>query len=161
MATSKKSAASEALAVNPKAVAKAGITQTAPVANPVASPVVPKALTAKTPAAKKASASAKAAPKPAEVKPVAASKPAVKAPAKAPAKVPAKASAKAPAKKSTPAKPVVQGPAVDAAQRANYIEVAAYYIAQRRGFTPGDAQQDYLDAAAEIDQLIAAGHFSK
>jgi hypothetical protein len=157
MATSKKSAASEALAVNPKAVAKAGITQTAPVANPVASPVVPKALTAKTPAAKKASASAKAAPKPAAVKPVAASKPAVKAPAKAPAK----ASAKAPAKKSTPAKPVVQGPAVDAAQRANYIEVAAYYIAQRRGFTPGDAQQDYLDAAAEIDQLIAAGHFSK
>jgi hypothetical protein len=58
-------------------------------------------------------------------------------------------------------KPLVQGPMVDAAQRANYIEVAAYYIAQRRGFMPGDAQQDYLDAAAEIDQLIAAGHFSR
>ena len=105
---------------------------------------------------------------PAVKKPVAAKKAASKPEslAAAPvAKVPVKAPAKAAAKKATKPKaqprPVVEGPAIDAAQRANYIEVAAYYIAQRRGFTPGDAQQDYLNAAAEIDQLIAAGHFSK
>jgi Protein of unknown function (DUF2934) len=96
----------------------------------------------------------------------AAAKPAIKSVAKP--KVPAKALAKVPAKPA-PAKPKaaspkagkVAGPAVDQAQRANYIEVAAYYIAQRRGFTPGDAGQDYLNAAAEVDQLIAAGHFAK
>ena len=93
---------------------------------------------------------------------------------KAAAKVPAVAKPAAPAAKSAPTKsPVakpkaaakkvgkVEGPAIDQAQRANYIEVAAYYIAQRRGFTPGDSEQDYLNAAAEVDQLIAAGHFSK
>ena len=48
---------------------------------------------------------------------------------------------------------------IDPAQRANYIEVAAFYIAERRGFAPGNPEQDYLEAAAEIDRLIAAGHF--
>jgi hypothetical protein len=65
---------------------------------------------------------------------------------------------RAPAKKT--AKPVSVA-IVDPAQRSNYIEVAAFYIAERRGFTPGDPGQDYLDAAAEIDRLIAAGHFAK
>jgi Protein of unknown function (DUF2934) len=55
----------------------------------------------------------------------------------------------------------VKGPVIDHAQRANYIEVAAYYIAQRRGSAPGDPAQDYLNAAAEVDQLIVAGHFAK
>lgn len=95
-------------------------------------------------------------------------------PAKSEPRVPTKAAA--PAAKKAVAKKVVakkapaakvaklskiEGPAIDPAQRANYIEVAAYYIAQRRGFTPGDPQQDYLNAAAEVDQLIAAGHFGK
>lgn len=108
-------------------------------------PAVPK------PAAKKAPAKkATAAPKPAVKKAAAAPRPAAKPALKKPV----------PSKPLVPV-PGVEGPAVDAAQRANYIEVAAYYIAQRRGFTPGDPQQDYLDAAAEIDQLIAAGHFNK
>jgi hypothetical protein len=72
-----------------------------------------------------------------------------------------KAAAKKVATAKARAKGPVEGPPVDQAQRANYIEVAAYYIAQRRGFTPGDPEQDYLDAAAEVDQLIAAGHFSR
>jgi hypothetical protein len=91
-----------------------------------------------------------------KVAPVVAAAPA-KPPAKSAAKAPAVAKPKAAAKKTGK----VEGPAVDQAQRANYIEVAAYYIAQRRGFTPGDPEQDYLNAAAEVDQLIAAGHFSK
>ena len=78
---------------------------------------------------------------------------------------PVAAAKKVVAKKASGAKVAklskIEGPAIDPAQRANYIEVAAYYIAQRRGFTPGDPQQDYLNAAAEVDQLIAAGHFGK
>lgn len=105
----------------------------------------PKAAAKKAPVAKKAAA--KAVPKaPAVAKPVVA---AVAAPA---------VKAKAPAKKA--AKPVSKA-IIDPGQRANYIEVAAFYIAERRGFTPGNPQQDYLDAAAEIDRLIAAGHFAK
>jgi hypothetical protein len=119
-----------------------------PAAKPVvaaAKPVAPKAVAA--PAAKKAVV--KVAPKVAPM-PVAAA-PVVKAAAPAAPVV----KAKAPAKKKAVAR------TIDPGQRANYIEVAAFYIAERRGFTPGNPEQDYLDAAAEIDGLIAAGHFSK
>jgi hypothetical protein len=113
-----------------------------PAAKPVvaaAKPVASKAVAA--PAAKKAVAKAlpKAAPKPV----------AAKAPAPA-------AKSKAPAKKT-----VTVSKDIDPAQRANYIEVAAFYIAERRGFRPGNPEQDYLEAAAEIDRLIAGGHFGK
>ncbi len=74
-------------------------------------------------------------------------KPAVSAAPVVKAKVPAR-------KKAAPATR-----AIDPGQRANYIELADFYIAERRGFAPGDAQQDYLAAAAEIDRLIADGHF--
>lgn len=67
-----------------------------------------------------------------------------------------KAAAKAPA-----AKKAQLAHAVDPKKRAHDIEVAAFYIAERRGFAPGDATQDYLQAAAEIDRLIASGHLSK
>ncbi len=40
-------------------------------------------------------------------------------------------------------------------QRNHYVEVAAYYIAERRGFAPGDPFQDWAQAAAEIDRLLA------
>ena len=69
----------------------------------------------------------------------------------------AKPAVKAAAKKK--AKPVSVH--LDSAQRAKHIEVAAFYIAERRGFTPGNPEQDYLDAASEIDSLIAVGHFGK
>jgi len=45
-------------------------------------------------------------------------------------------------------------------QRNHYVSVAAFYIAERRGFTLGNPQEDWLQAEAEIDRLIASGHFS-
>lgn len=47
--------------------------------------------------------------------------------------------------------------AIDPEQRRNYIEVAAYYIAERRGFTHGNARDDWAAAEMEIDRLLAEG----
>lgn len=35
------------------------------------------------------------------------------------------------------------------------IAVAAYYLAERRGFTPGREQSDWDEAAAIIDRILA------
>lgn len=83
------------------------------------------------------------------------------APARAtkPAAPPPKAATKAAAKPAAApkaAKPA-RKPAITAEQRANYVEVAAYYIAERRGFAPGDVVQDWIAAEAEIDRLIGEG----
>ncbi len=43
-------------------------------------------------------------------------------------------------------------------QRSYYIEIAAYYIAERRGFASGDPLQDWVEAEAEIDRLLAEGY---
>lgn len=43
-----------------------------------------------------------------------------------------------------------------AAERDDMISVAAYYRAERRGFAPGGAEDDWLHAEAEIDRLLAA-----
>jgi hypothetical protein len=68
----------------------------------------------------------------------------------------AKAAPKAAAAK--PARSRAKKPAVvSAEQRRNYIEVAAYHIAERRGFAPGDPLDDWAQAEAEIDRLIADG----
>lgn len=48
---------------------------------------------------------------------------------------------------------------LDPAQRAHYVEVAAFYIAERRGFSAANPMDDWLAAEAEIDRLIASGHF--
>ena len=88
-----------------------------------------KSAAGKAPVAKKATASPKAAK-------------AVPPPAEAP--VTGKAAVK---------KPAVVSPE----QRANYIEVAAFYIAERRGFVSGDPMADWLEAQAEIDRAIANG----
>ena len=157
MATSKKAPPASASQVAPAAV-RPVVTKPKAGANAVAAPQL-----AAAPVAKKAAL--KAAAK-ATTKATAKTGLQIQTAAKAEASV-AKVmdvAAKAPvAKPKAAAKKVgkVEGPAIDQAQRANYIEVAAYYIAQRRGFTPGDPDQDYLNAAAEVDQLIAAGHFSK
>lgn len=45
--------------------------------------------------------------------------------------------------------------------RTHDVEVAAFYIAERRGFAGGNPVEDWLAAEAEIDQLIASGHFSR
>lgn len=36
------------------------------------------------------------------------------------------------------------------------IAVAAYYLAERRGFAPGSEHQDWLDAESAIDRMLAA-----
>lgn len=93
-----------------------------------------------------------------------------KAPAKKVIAVPATAAPKtavkkSPAKKVTPPKtpgtPATVRPAVSAEQRHNYIEVAAFYVAQRRGFAPGNPVDDWAMAEQEVDRLIASGHFTK
>ncbi len=45
-------------------------------------------------------------------------------------------------------------------QRHRMIAEAAYYRAQQRGFDGGDTLRDWLDAEAEIDQVLpqAASH---
>ncbi len=67
-------------------------------------------------------------------------------------------------KKAATAKPKVSKAAkptltVNQEQRARYVEVAAFYIAERRGFTAGNPTDDWLAAEAEVDRLIASGHF--
>lgn len=102
-------------------------------------------------------------------------------PAKAPRKNPAKAAVAmlAAAESMTPPKPVVAAqsakkvakkklltrapahgttrPEVSPEQRRCYVEVAAYFIAERHGFTPGRDAEDWAAAEAEIDRMIADG----
>lgn len=81
-------------------------------------------------------------------KPKAADKPAVAKPA---------------AKKSTASKrPVKKAgsesvPVLPADQRRYYVEIAAYYIAERRGFGGGSQLEDWVQAEAEIDRLLREG----
>lgn len=98
----------------------------------------------------------------------AAAKPAKAAPAKAPAKVASKPAApKAAAPKA--AKPAAKkaagamkgnGPTVAPEQRRYYVEVAAYYIAERRGFRGGSQLSDWAQAEKEIEQLLAEGRIN-
>lgn len=85
-----------------------------------------------------------------------------KAPAAPKAKPAVKPAAKPAAKKKVD-KPMATGRPghpVGAEQRRNYIEVAAYYIAERRGFNGGDALEDWAAAEAEIDRLLAEGRLN-
>jgi len=106
----------------------------------------------KRPAAVVASSTAKAKPAP---KAKLATKPEPVAKAKA---VP-KAAPKAP--KAVAAKPASARPKKPAAipleKRKHYVEMAAYYIAERRGFAAGDLLDDWVQAEAEIDRLLAEG----
>lgn len=49
---------------------------------------------------------------------------------------------------------------VDSDQRRSYIEVAAYFIAERRGFSEGHEAEDWAAAEAEIDRLLAEGRLN-
>jgi hypothetical protein len=116
-------------------------------------PTTAKAETVKQPAVavKIASAAKKAAPK--------------AAPPAAATKMPAAKRVTA-AKKASPAEPKESAtpatkPALSAEQRNHYVEVAAFYIAERRGFAPGNATDDWRAAEAEVDRLIASGRFSQ
>ncbi|NWG31774.1 MAG: DUF2934 domain-containing protein [Rhodocyclaceae bacterium] len=96
-----------------------------------------------------------------EVKAPAAKKPA--APQTPSAKKPAKA--KAPAAEKGASRTVAppeaeQAPAMTVLtpeQRRLYVEVAAYYIAERRGFQGGSEMDDWVQAEAEIDRLLREG----
>ena len=43
---------------------------------------------------------------------------------------------------------------VSAEERSEMIATAAYYIAERHGFTPGMSASDWAAAEQEIDQLL-------
>lgn len=101
---------------------------------------------ATTKSVKKAPASVKRAPAPTAVS-AAKARPAPKAVA-ATRPEPATKAARPRARKSAK---------VSAEQRRNYVEVAAFYIAERRGFAAGDPLQDWVQAETEIDRLIAEG----
>jgi hypothetical protein len=128
MATSKKTTV-KATAVKPEPIAAK------PEAKTAAKPAAATAAKASKPVAPKAAAVAKTPEAP-----------------KAAAKVAAKP--KAPAKKAAKA---ATGNTVPAEQRAHYIEIAAFYIAERRNFAPGNPLEDWVAAEAEIDRLLAEG----
>jgi surface antigen len=107
---------------------------------------------------------AKAAAKPKTPKSVketkATSESAVKKPAAKKAAAPKKAAAKkavtVTSKPATVAK-TRSGANLTPEQRRYYVEVAAYYIAERRGFQGGSQLEDWANAEAEIDRLLREG----
>jgi hypothetical protein len=85
-----------------------------------------------------------------------AAKPEPVAKAKAAPKAVPKSAPKAAAAK--PVRPRTKKPAgVPLEQRRHYVEMAAYYIAERRSFAPGNPLEDWVQAEAEIDRLLAEG----
>jgi len=142
-ASSSTASASKPMAVK-SALVKTTYAPIAPAAAPVVTPVTV------------ATAAIPAAPEP--------------APAAAPVTVavtpaPAKAVVKKPAAKKisaadTPMLPsTARPPEMTTEQRNHYVAVAAFYLAERRGFTLGDPVNDWLAAEAEVDRLLASGHF--
>ena len=106
--------------------------------------------------------SAKAAPakRPAPAKTAAAAgvKPAAKAKTTIKTKPAPKAKALPKVAAAKPARSRAAKPAgIPLEQRKHYIEMAAYYIAERRGFAPGNLLDDWVQAEAEIDRLLAEG----
>jgi outer membrane biosynthesis protein TonB len=81
-----------------------------------------------------------------------------------PAPVPAKPVAKVAPKPKAVAKPKATRAAKVASlsleQRNHYVQVAAFYMAERRGFAAGDPAADWAAAEEEVDRLIASGHFN-
>lgn len=106
--------------------------------------------------------SAKAAPakRPAPAKAVTSArvKPAVRTKAAAEITPAPKARATPKAAAAKPARPRAgKPPGIPLEKRKHYIEMAAYYIAERRGFAPGNLLDDWVQAEAEIDRLLAEG----
>lgn len=52
-------------------------------------------------------------------------------------------------------------PPISNEHRLRYIELAAFYIAERRGFGGGNTLEDWLQAEAEIDQLLLQGKINR
>ena len=66
------------------------------------------------------------------------------------------AAEKKPSKQATRA-PAGRKPEVNPEQRRRHVELAAYFMAERHGFTPGREHEDWLAAEAEIDRRLNAG----
>ncbi|MFA5912270.1 MAG: DUF2934 domain-containing protein [Burkholderiales bacterium] len=66
------------------------------------------------------------------------------------------AAEKKPSKRATRA-PAGRKPELNPEQRRRHVELAAYFMAERHGFTPGREHQDWLAAEAEIDRMLDAG----
>ena len=50
--------------------------------------------------------------------------------------------------------------AIGPEERRHLIEVAAYFIAERRGFHGASTHDDWIQAEREIDAMITAGKFA-
>ncbi len=92
-----------------------------------------------------------------EAAPKAAKSPAPKAAAAKPVAEKAAPPAKKPATSAKKAAKGAAGFGVSPDQRRHYIEVAAYYIAERRGFHGGSELDDWVQAEQEIDRLLRDG----
>jgi hypothetical protein len=103
---------------------------------------------------------AKKAAKPAAATPAKASadKPAMSGPAKPGVAMRSKKAA-AEKKPSTRAAAAAAAryPGVSPEQRRRHVEIAAYFWAERHGFTPGREHEDWVAAEAEIDRMLDAG----
>lgn len=80
--------------------------------------------------------------------------PVVKKSAKAAVKAASGATKTAATAKKTKAKTEAPAAVVPEERRRYYIEVAAYYIAERRGFNGGSEVEDWVQAEKEIDHLL-------
>lgn len=119
-----------------------------------------KATTRGKPVAKAEAAPARVAKPAAKTKTSASSKPAMKAVvAPAPQSKPAAKKKPVAAATSAPARPARHP--VSEEQRRNYIEVAAYYIAERRGFSGTSALEDWTQAEAEVDRMLREGKLNQ
>jgi hypothetical protein len=115
---------------------------------------VDKVIAKKTAPSKPTTAKKALVPSPAKVSTKPVSKP-VSAPVTKAAAVKSVGAPKTKLKASSAPKPVLT-----TEQRNHYVSVAAFYIAERRGFTLGNPANDWLAAEAEVDRLIASGHFT-
>ena len=50
-----------------------------------------------------------------------------------------------------------RGVAITPEERRRMIAESAYYRAERRGFRSGGEEQDWLEAEAEVDQMLITG----
>lgn len=66
-----------------------------------------------------------------------------------------------PAKAKATVKASSTGLPISAEHRRHYIELAAFYIAERRGFSGGNSLEDWLQAEAEIDRLLQQGKINR
>lgn len=104
-------------------------------------PASPAKTAAKAPAPKKVAAPKKSAPEKAGAKPDAEKK---------------AAAPKTPKARKAGVKPTVVAPD----QRRQLVQVAAYFIAERRGFQGGREVDDWFEAEAEVDRMLAEGVIS-